>query len=651
MGFDWMAFAEGFMETAATNIKEKKKEAREYETEQEDLAKRNLLKISQRNATVNKVLGIATMLKDNGVSDEQLQAVIASGPNAISELSTKVQEAVAANGGRPLSSSDIDSIIRMPKDFAPVDVESLDEYVKRSYGLYSPTVGAGEAEEVSIWDRVTGDAAMKRTRAKLDTDILYEDMTAADINELAAQSDYEAIIPSTFVTFADFKRFDNDARMGVQADILTQIEALEEMDSEYAAARTVLKEISPTTEVEENKAQRKAALEVIQRKNRETFGPIFDQAITTYGTQAITGLEDLMTTYMGQEYVTDLKDTLSPAVREQSASNVETIISETGGNVTKSDNTITMSHPDVMATEDGAALEVTFELDEGGTVVGAKVGDQTFERQGAQLIYREFEGFTPQGVIARDINAPLPEDTPSIDPLSITREEWEGMSPNEREAKGLPRSTWGGGATMFASQKGFAQVQLKRDADPEALYKITISGLGGSFKVKGSDLKYIPDQRLAAEQGGVTIEQFGVDEDLPSKTMSAKRLQDMYGEEAKEPVKVEGPEEDKPEGLMSSPRPKQRPTSVREKAIERLGVTEEDIQEGMDTGEITELDLQVLMEYGDDIYTYLEDKVGDDPDGMQLYRLMTDWADENKKQLPFNMNFLVDTFRKALNNG
>jgi hypothetical protein len=102
---------------------------------------------------------------------------------------------------------------------------------------------------------------------------------------------------------------------------------------------------------------------------------------------------------------------------------------------------------------------------------------------------------------------------------------------------------------------------------------------------------------------------------------------------------------------MSPPEPEQPPTSVREKAIERLGVTEEDIQEGMDTGEITELDLQVLMEYGDDIYTYLEDKVGDDPDGMQLYRLMTDWAEENNKQLPFNMNFLVDTFRKALNNG
>jgi len=225
MAFDWMAFAEGFMETAAVNIKEKKAEAREFKQEQEELAKRNLLKISERNATVNKVMGLSTMLMENGVSKDQIQAAVASGPNAIAELATKVQEAVSAQGGKPLSSSDVDSIIRMPKDFAPVDMD-LDEYVKRSYGLYSPSAGVSEPEEIGFWDKVTGDAAMKRAKSKLDSSAMYEGMTAADINELAALSDYEAIIPSTFATFSDFKRFDNNARMGVQADILTQIEAL-----------------------------------------------------------------------------------------------------------------------------------------------------------------------------------------------------------------------------------------------------------------------------------------------------------------------------------------------------------------------------------------------------------------------------------------
>ena len=652
MAFDWMAFAEGFMETAAANIKTKKAEAREYETEQEDLAKRNLLKISERNATVNKVMGLSTMLMDNGVSKEQIQAAVASGPNAIGELATKVQEAVAAQGGKPLTSSDVDSIIRMPKDFAPVDME-LDEYVKRSYGLYSPSAGVSEPEEVGFWDKVTGDAAMKRTKGKLDSSVMYEGMTAADINELAALSDYEAIIPSTFATFSDFKRFDNNARMGVQADILTQIEALEEMDSEYASARQILKDISPTTDIAEEQAQREAALGIIQRKNRETFGPIFDQAITEYGTQALTGLEDLMTTYMGNEYVTDLRDTLSPAMQEEVEATTEVKIETSGGNVTKSDNTITMSHPEVLQDEEGNPVEATFELDETGAVIGANVGGTQLEAEDAQLVFTEFDTFTPTGVITRDITQPVEEGAVNVDPRSITREQWQGMSPNEREAAGLPRSVLGGMGTMFASEEGFAQVELKRSADPEALYKINISGLG-TFKVKGADLKYISDQRLAAEQGGVTISEFGVDDDMPSKTMTAKRLQKMYGEDAKEPVKVEGPEEEaESEGIMSRPKPKLRPDtrSLREKTVDRFDVTMEELEAGIDSGTLTELDLQIITESGDDIIDYIKDKVDDTPSDMQLFGLLSDWADENNKRLPFDMNFLIRTLKTGLKNG
>ena len=650
MAFDWMAFAEGFMETAAANIKEKKKEAREYETEQEELAKRNLLKISERNATVNKVLGLSTMLKDNGVSNDQIQAAIASGPNAIAELATKVQEAVAAQGGKPLSSSDVDSIIRMPKDFAPVDME-LDEYVKRSYGLYSPSAGVSEPEEVGFWDKVTGDAAMKRAKGKLDSSVMYEGMTAADINELAALSDYKAIIPSTFATFTDFKRFDNNARMSVQADILTQIEALEEMDSEYAAARQILKDISPTTDIAEEQTARKNALEIIQRKNRETFGPIFDQAITEYGTQALTGLDDLMTTYMGADYVTDLNETLSPAIREESDQSAEAAIEGTGGTVTKTENTITMSHPDILKDEEGNTIEVTFDLGENGTVESAKAGDMTFSAEEAQLIHNEFTNYVTTGVISRDLNAPLPEDAVNVDPTSITREEWEGMSPNEREAAGLPRSVIGGMRTMFASEEGFAQVELKRNAKPDAMYKINISGLG-TFKVKGEDLKYISDQRLAAEQGGVTISEFGVDDDMPSKTMTAKRLQKMYGEDAKEPVTVEGPEEEaESEGIMVKPKLRPDTRSIREKTMDRFGITQESLQEGLDSGSITELDLQVLTESGDDIFEYMKDKVEGEPDDAELFGLLADWADENNKTLPFNKGFLVYQFKKVLSNG
>jgi len=466
-------------------------------------------------------------------------------------------------------------------------------------------------------------------------------------------SDYQAVIPSTFATFTDFKRFDNKARLSVQADLITQIEALEEMDSEYAAARAIIKDISPTTQIEEEQAQRKAALEVIQRKNRENFGPIFDQAITVYGTQALTGLEDLMTTYMGEEYVTDLRDTLSPAIKEEGDQTSAAKIEETGGTVTKTENTITMSHPDILNDEKGNTVEVTFDLDESGTVQSAKAGDMTFSQEEAQLIHNEFTNYVATGVISRDLNAPLPEDAVNVDPRSITREQWEGMTRTQRKKAGLPVSTWGGAGIKFATKEGFAQVELKRNANPDAMYKINISGLG-TFKVKGEDLKYISDQRLAVEQGGVTISEFGVDEDMPSKTMTAKRLQKMYGEDAKEAVTVQGPEdEQESEGIMSPIRPKLRPDtrSIREKTMDRFGITQEALQEGLDSGQITELDLQVLTEEGEDIFEYMKDKVEGEPDDAELFGLLADWADENNKTLPFNKGFLVYQFKKVLSNG
>ena len=421
----------------------------------------------------------------------------------------------------------------MPKDFSPVDMD-LDEYVKRSYGLYSPNVGVGEEAEVGFWDRVSGDAAMKRAKSKLDSSAMYEGMTAADINELAALSDYQAVIPSTFATFTDFKRFDNNARVSVQADLITQIEALEEMDSEYAAARAIIKDISPTTQIAEEIEQRNNALEVIQRKNRENFGPIFDQAITDYGTQALTGLEDLMTTYMGEEYVTDLRDTLSPAIKEE-------LEVTSKSDIDAATNTVTMSDSSIISTPDGQAVDVTFELDTDGMVVAATADGIRFEGEDAQLMYTEFNTVDTQ-------------ETPE---------------------------------------------QPTVEAEPEAAPKIEID------ESKRGSRKERRDTASVVGLGAKPVE-----------------------EEAQEPVQ-----------------------SLREKTMERFGISEESLQEGIDTGQVTELDLQILNEHGDEIFEYMKDKVDDTPGDMQLYGLLSDWADKNNKILPFNMNFLVYQFKKVLSDG
>ena len=167
MGFDWRAFAEGFATTAAANIQEKKKEARKYKEEQEQLAKDNIMKISRRNSVVNEVLGLTNYLEDQGVSTAQMQAAIASGPQAIQDLSTKVRAAVEANGGRKLSDTEVDMIIKMPEGFQPLDMD-MDQYVRKTYGLGLETKGAtAEEPDIGFFDRLTGDSAMMRSKYKL----------------------------------------------------------------------------------------------------------------------------------------------------------------------------------------------------------------------------------------------------------------------------------------------------------------------------------------------------------------------------------------------------------------------------------------------------------------------------------------------------
>ena len=630
MGFDWMAFAEGFMEETASNIKEKKAEARAYGLEQDDLAKRNLLKISERNATVNKVMGLTQMLSDNGVSNDQIQAAIASGPNAISELAVKVKEAVDAQDGKPLTSTDVESIIRMPENFSPVNME-LDEYVRRSYGLYSPNKGVSETPEIGFWDRLTGDAAMIRTKGKLDSSAIYEGYTAADINELAALTDYKAVIPSTFATFADFKRFDNDARMSVEKDILTKIKVLEESDPTYLAARTTLTDISPTTQIEEEIAARNAALKIVKDTHAQNFGSIFDQAITTYGTKAIVGLEDLMRTHMGDDYYNSLSSDVSTAiVEETSASLDDTEVEMKGSKVVKSGNTVTVSNEAVFSDDDGA-LEVTFELSENGTVISAESGGATFEQEDAQSIYNDFVSYVPE-VIKEEVEGT--EKTYYV----VDGKTTYGVPPRPNAFRSRLQGFSLDAETREKIKNGEMAIPTGRNPlrvdEWDELFGATHDPETGKRLEEVKPVEKGQDQEPNFEGP--------IDSALPPSGISSAAIGSAQEEESED-------ESEEPSGLMSK-RPKPRPKlSLRQKTMERFGVTQEDIEEGMDTGSITELDLQLLNDSGDDIFEYIVENAGSEPlDDMQLYYQLSRWADENNKMLPFNMNFLIFMMKKGL---
>ena len=336
MGFDWRAFAEGFAETAAENIKEKGKEARKYRLEQEQLAKDNIMKISRRNSVVNEVLGLTNYLEDQGVSTAQMQAAIASGPQAIQDLSTKVRTAVEANGGRKLSDTEVDMIIKLPEGFQALDMD-MDQYVRKTYGLGLETKGAtAEKPDIGFFDRLTGEAAMMRSKYKLGSDIIYDGYTAEDINMLARQQEYEAIQPSTYATIADLKRFDLKAKKFVLDSIVTLKKDREELDPAYKAALATLETFDErggltqleldlkanpdSANIKQQIAEYKSAQNKVKSIEMPLYQMVYDDAIDTYGLAAFEDLETSMLANVGEEYVENLRELLFPGMEQAKTS-------------------------------------------------------------------------------------------------------------------------------------------------------------------------------------------------------------------------------------------------------------------------------------------------------------------------------------------
>jgi hypothetical protein len=94
--------------------------------------------------------------------------------------------------------------------------------------------------------------------------------------------------------------------------------------------------------------------------------------------------------------------------------------------------------------------------------------------------------------------------------------------------------------------------------------------------------------------------------------------------------------------LPSASAPEQGPLieSVRGKAEKITGLSQERLQELIDSGQATEMDLQLVTDSADDILNFIKDG-GYNLNTMGIAEGLSEWADKNRKQLPFDLNFLI----------
>ena len=236
MGFDWKAFGAAFLDKQTEGIRKRRTDAEEYEEEQEELAKANKKIIANRTLLAADAAQMAEKAMALGATKEQVMAAMGSGALGIKTFYEKLLAAANQKGMQTLGAADVEAIIDMPEVFevnpAFVDM-SLNKMAQIQYGAASrPQLDAEgnlvpEAEDVQTSDSILasmfGVNDMSQAKKKLQDTKYIGGMSIADVNELAAQADYDSLFPNLGVNFFD-KEFYGPASASEFVKTLTDIQ-------------------------------------------------------------------------------------------------------------------------------------------------------------------------------------------------------------------------------------------------------------------------------------------------------------------------------------------------------------------------------------------------------------------------------------------
>ena len=210
MGFDWKAFGAAFLDKQTEGIRKRRTDAEEYEDQQEELARANKKAIAERTLLASNAGSMAQKAIELGATKEQVMAAMGSGALGIKTFYEKLLAAANQKGMQTLGASDVEAIIDMPEVFEvnPEYIDmNLNQLAKIQYGaMMDPTLAAEQSDvqsSDSILASMFGTNAMSQAKQKLQDTKYIGGMSIADVNELAAQSDYDSLFPNLGVNFFD----------------------------------------------------------------------------------------------------------------------------------------------------------------------------------------------------------------------------------------------------------------------------------------------------------------------------------------------------------------------------------------------------------------------------------------------------------------
>lgn len=380
MAFDWKDFAAAFLEGTAENIERRGEEARTYEKEQKEAAKRNAEVIRNRAARAKQAATYARKAKmylgSHKQADMIVKAAMSAGPAEIETLYEKLEAAANQPGQNgKLGVDDIDTLINMPElpgvDNRYIDM-GLEDFAMQTYGASKDSIirSAEEQEEVSLVGQLFGFGAKQRVDERLGKQQYGMGMSISDINDLAEQDEYQNIIKDTSLTYGTLDRFVIDDYIKFDA-VLTKA-MKDALDANEKIIDAILE---PEDKAAKKKQLQQSAVDGLIKASVDQDVSLLKSVPATQRIAAI----------MGQDYLDQLY--IDNGIFTQ-----EKLDEMRGG-----------GEPTAVAAEGGASAEPAAEPAEGGT--GAEPAAVTTPTA--------TEGVTPRpeaNVDPLDINAPIDSD-------------------------------------------------------------------------------------------------------------------------------------------------------------------------------------------------------------------------------------------------
>lgn len=397
MGFDWGTFAGSFLTELTEGIEEREAEAKDYKQEQKQKAERNLERVRTSDARAQSIAQVGRQAMQLGATKEQVIAAMSSGAGGVQDLYTRLTQIAADNNlqaGQQLTQEDIETGIALTgiQSIDPKYITmTLDQIARQTYGAARPKKPAVTDPTPTPQMGGVRDLFGFNERAKVDRELeeggFYGDMSIADINFLAQQSEYKSLVPNATMTFADIPNFNSDAKFEFGQDLISaQVDGMKAREDEIDAAESLALQgqyivdgvalSGPEAKAHATMAIRLEQADFLIRKAAEDYTPtgFFDDASVKamiIRTMNQKGGGDDDTT--GLEYYNDLRAEFLPDLEEE-----EPIESDPEADPEANENNQNQETPTPLtATEEEALLtkkrvkeNVYYRDDEGNVVMG-----------------------------------------------------------------------------------------------------------------------------------------------------------------------------------------------------------------------------------------------------------------------------------------